>query len=73
MANLLTTQNILFALTVIGVIFIIYDRFSKPQEALDKRQAINEIEVDGKALLLSEQVKWEREANKEKFMELAYT
>lgn len=58
-ADLLTTSNITFVIGILAVIFSVYNYFRKPQE-----------EVDQKAALLAQQVKWERETNEKKFGDL---
>lgn len=67
MTDLLTPSNIMFAIGVIGVIFSVFLYFQKPQQELDKKQAVDQIEVDGKAKLLAQQVQWEKEANEKRF------
>jgi hypothetical protein len=59
------------AIIAVGsVAFNVYLYFRSPQEALDKRQAVSEKEVDGKAALLAQQLQWEKESNAERFKEL---
>jgi len=79
--EVLTVPNILFAITLLGVIFSIYKSYRKPQEKIEKEQAINEErdknkatilaqkEVEGKANILAQQVQWEKESNEKKFTE----
>lgn len=66
---MLTPSNIMYAIGLISVIFSIYLHFRRPQEDLEKRQAVSEREVDGKAALLAQQLQWEKEANEKKFGE----
>lgn len=68
--NFLTTTNILFAITIIGVLFSIYRSYHNPQEDLEKKQAVSESEVDGKAQLLAQQVQWQKEATERRFSEI---
>lgn len=70
MSEILTPSNITFALGVIGIIFSIFLYFRNPQEALDKRTAILEVEGDGQHNLISEKMKWEREMNDGRFKEM---
>lgn len=77
-----TTDNILFVVTILSVIFGVFMFFYKPQERLEKTQAINEErdkgkatvlaqkEAEGKASLLAQQVQWEKESNEKKFVEM---
>ncbi|MCK9370755.1 hypothetical protein M0R04_12670 [Candidatus Dojkabacteria bacterium] len=85
MNEILTTSNILFTLTILGVIFSIYRSYRTPQEELDKKMAVGDAisekelstkatilaqkEAEGKAGLLAQQVQWEKEANEKKFTE----
>ncbi len=81
MESILTTQNILFTLTVLGVIFSIYRSYRTPQEETETKLAVGEErdknkatilaqkEAEGKATLLAQQVQWEKEANEKKFTE----
>lgn len=73
---------ILFIITLLSVLFSVFFYFRNPQEKLEKNQAINEEkdknkatilsqkEVENKALLLAEQVRWDKENNEKKFAEL---
>jgi hypothetical protein len=79
--EILTVSNILFVLTLLGVIFSIYKSYRKPQEKIEREQALNEErdkskatvlaqkEVEGKANILAQQVQWEKESNEKKFTE----
>ncbi len=60
-------QTITFWAGIGGIVFAVYNYFRNPQEAIDKRQAVSEKETDGKAALLAEQVKWEKEVTEKKF------
>lgn len=53
-----------------GVIFTVYNYFRNPQEELEKKQAVDQVAIDGKAILLAQQVQWEKELNEKKFKEL---
>jgi len=67
---IITTNEILAAITVIGAIVGGLMFFRRPQEELDKRQSVSETEVQGKATALAQQVQWEKEANEKKFIEM---
>jgi chemotaxis protein histidine kinase CheA len=81
MESVLSPSNITFALGIIGLIFSIFLYFKKPQEDLEKQQAINEerdkgkatvlaqTEAQGKAALLAQQVEQEKQANQQRFIE----
>lgn len=43
----------------------------KPQVDMEKRQAVSEKEVDGKAALLSQELHWTKEANERRFKEMS--
>lgn len=70
MTDLLTPSNITFSLGIISMIFGVFLYFRNPQEALDKREALNQKETDGKAALLAQQMQWEKEATEKRFAEL---
>ena len=57
----------MFGIGVLGAIFTVYNYFRNPQEDLEKKVSVNEKAVDGKAVLLAEQVKWEKEATEKRF------
>jgi len=77
----ITITNILLITTLIGVIFSAYLHFRKPQEKLELSQLVTEKEIankatilaqqemESKATLLANQVEWEKNTNKEKFIE----
>lgn len=80
--ELITPPNITFALGILAIIFSVFNYFRKPQEDLEKNQAINDErdkskatvlaqkEVEGKASLLAQQVKSDKEDNNRRFLEL---
>ena len=84
--DILTTTNILFTLTILGVVFSIYKSYHKPQEDLDRKVAIGDVisekdlstkatvlaqkEAEGKAALLDQQVKIVNDQNEKKFIEI---
>jgi hypothetical protein len=53
-----------------GILFTIYNHFKDPQTKLDKQQALAEKESNNKALILAQQLQWEKESNEKKFTEL---
>ena len=71
MNDLITPANISFGILALSVIFNVFLFFRKPQEDLDKRQAISEKEEENRAGLLAQQVQWEKEVNEKKFNEFA--
>jgi len=80
--QIFTTSNITFVVGIIGIIIGVYKSINKPQVDLEKNQAINEEkdkskatvlqqkETENKAILLAEQVKWDKESNAQKFAEM---
>lgn len=66
-ADLITTSNITFAVGTLGIVFSIFLYFKNPQEEIEKKQAVSEKEIDGRAQLLAEQVKWERDSTEKRF------
>lgn len=70
METYLNPSNIMFVFGILGVIFSIYSYFRNPQIAMDKQQALDKEEVEGKAGLLAQQVQWEKEANEKKFNDM---
>lgn len=60
----------MFIIGVVGVLFTVYKYFRDPQEALDKRESINQKETDSKASLIAQQVQWEKEATEKRFQEM---
>ena len=83
MEKFLTNSNtILFIITILSIIFSIYNHFKKPQydtetklavgEERDKNKAtvLAQTEAEGKASLLAQQVLTEKEYNSKKFIEL---
>lgn len=71
MTDFITTSNIMFVIGILGTAFGVYNYVHTPQEKLDKRQAVIEKEVDGKAELLAKQVQWVKEDNDRRFKEIA--
>lgn len=66
-----------------GTVFAIFNTFHKPQESMEKQQALTDKsldskatvlaqkEVENKANVLAQQVQWEKEANEKKFAEFS--
>lgn len=52
--TLLTTQNIVFALGIIGVIFSVYNSYKKPQDDLEIKQVVANKDLDNKATILAQ-------------------
>lgn len=70
----LDATNISYILSVvalISIVFTVYNHFQNPQAALDKKQAVDKEDVEGKAALLAQQLQWEKESNAAKFAELS--
>ena len=83
MEKFLTNSNIiLFIITILSIIFGIYNHFKKPQYETETKLAVGEerdknkatvlaqTEAEGKASLLAQQVLTEKEYNSKKFIEL---
>lgn len=64
-----TLTFILGILSVVGIAFGVFNFFRKPQEDLDKRQAVEQKEVDGKAALLSKEVEIKANETDRRFLE----
>ncbi len=69
--DLLNPSNIVFGMGVIGTIFGVYKSFHDPQVELDKQQDLDKQEIDGKADILQERAKWDREQNEKRFSDMA--
>ena len=70
MAEWLTPTNIMFILGILGMIFTAVNYFRNPQEALDKRQAVDQITTDGKAEILAKQLSWIQEGMDRRFKDM---
>ena len=69
----LDATNVSYLLSIaalITIIFTVYNHFQNPQNALDKREALNDKETESRAALLAQQLQWEKESNASKFAEL---
>ena len=81
MNEIVTPSNILFTLTILGVIFSIYRSYRVPQEETETKLAVGEErdknkatilaqkEMENKASLLGQQVKIVNDQNENKFIE----
>ena len=58
-------------LGIFGAVFGAFNYFKKPQEDMERKQAISEKEIDNRAHVLAEQLKWEKESNDKRFAELS--
>ncbi len=70
MDKLFTTSNIMFALGIIGLLFTIWEKVTNPQIRLDKKQAVDKSEEEGKARILEQRVQWSKEDNDRRFNEM---
>lgn len=70
MTEIITPSNIMFAIGIIGTIFAIYKSYHNPQVDLDKKVAVDQSEVDGKAKLLAQQLQWTIEGNEKRFADV---
>lgn len=70
METVVTPSNIMFALGIIGIIFSIFNYFRNPQEALDKRTAVDREESEGRAKILEQRLQWEKDATDKKFFDM---
>jgi len=70
METLFTPANITFSLGLLAILFSVYTYYRKPQEARDKREALNQKDTDSKASLLAQQLQWEKEATEKRFAEM---
>jgi 3-oxoacyl-ACP reductase-like protein len=70
MNPLFTTSNITFTLGILALIFSVYSSFRNPQTEIDKRQALDKEEGEGKTNLIEERAKWDRENNETKFKDM---
>ena len=67
---LLTPSSIMFMITMFSIGVNVFLYFRNPQEALDKRTAVDKEETEGKANILAQQLQWEKEATEKKFNEM---
>lgn len=66
----ITTSSILFILALGGAVFGIYIYFRNPQEQLDKKQALDQAIIDGKAAVLAADLAGEKHATERRFTEI---
>lgn len=83
MGEVFTLENILSVVTLIGVIFAIYNSYKRPQESSERKQILLEEklgdkatvlaqqEVESKASLLQQQVQLTNDSNDKKLAELS--
>lgn len=64
------TQTILNIIYLLGILFGIYIYFRKPQEKLERDQAVSNKNADDKAALLSQQLQWTRDGTDRRFTEM---
>lgn len=67
METLFTKENIMFGVWGLTMIFGVYLYFRKPQEDLDKKQALDAQAADGETAILAAKVEWERQASEKRF------
>lgn len=70
MEILLTPSNIMFFLGLFGIAFGIWNKIRNPQVSLEKEQAVSEIEVQGKAATIAQQLQWTIEATEKRFSDM---
>jgi len=63
-------SDIAFVVAILTALFTGIAWFKKPQVDIEKRQAVSEKEVDGKAALLAQELHWTKEANERRFKEM---
>lgn len=80
---MLDKENITFIIAVLAAIFAVYSYFRKPQEDIEKQQIktdedlkdkasiISQKEIESKAIILSEQFKWNMNETERKFADFA--
>ena len=55
---------------VLSVLFNIYQYFRKPQEELDKKQAVDETQTAGNILIIQKQIEWEKRSAETRFADM---
>lgn len=60
----------MLVLGVLGMLFTAYNYFKDPQDALDKRQAVDQTATDGKAAILAQQLQWSSESIDRRFKDM---
>jgi hypothetical protein len=65
-----TLADVAFVVAILTAVFTGISWFKKPQVDMEKRQAVSEKEVDGKAALLAQELHWTKEANERRFKEM---
>lgn len=70
MEKILTPSNIMFAIGIIGLLFTLWNKIQNPQTRLERQQAVDKIDDEGKAKILEQRVQWEKESTEKKFSEV---
>lgn len=68
--KLLTPTNIMFVIGIVGMVFTIWEKVKKPQNELEKRQAVDRVAEQGNNKILEQRLQWEKETNDKRFMEM---
>lgn len=63
-------ETILTVLSIGTIVFGAYSYFKNPQDALDKKQAIDQVEIDNKAGILAADLTSEKHATERRFREM---
>jgi uncharacterized protein HemX len=66
-----TLSDISLVASVLAIALAGIAWLKKPQVDMEKRQAVSEKEVDGKAALLAQELHWTKESNERRFKEMA--
>ena len=69
--DLINATNISLVVLLLTCLFNVYQYFKKPQIDIEKKVAVSESEVNGKAQILAQQLQWEKESNERRFKEMA--
>jgi len=64
-------SDIAIIVAILTAIFTGINWFKRPQVDIEKRQAISEKEIDGKAALLAQELHWTKESNERRFKEMS--
>lgn len=65
-----TLNYILSIAALFGIAFSIYKSYNNPQKKLEKKQALDEKDLESKSTILAKQLEWEQKNNAEKFTQL---
>lgn len=69
--DLINATNISLVVLLLTCLFNVYQYFKKPQIDIEKKVAVSESEVNGKAQILAQQLQWEKESNERRFKEMS--